>query len=546
MSALTILDTTTDEHLFAGWFRDRVTWSTWFVFLAALFGLPMTPDQLEVYRRCTGRADPPTAAATEGWLICGRRAGKSFVLALVAVFLAVFREYRPYLAPGERATILIVATDRRQARTIFRYVRALLSVPLIGVKSKDHPGGLIERETADTFDLANRVTIEIGTASYRTTRGLTFAAVLGDELAFWPSDDAADPDYAVLDAIRPGLATIPGAMLLCASSPYAKRGALWDAFKRYFGKDGDVLVWRADTRTMNPTVPQGVIDRAIERDPASAAAEFGAEFRNDIAAFITREVVEAAVSPGVFERSRIAGVSYSAFVDPSGGVSDSMTLAVAHNETGRDGKRVVMLDAVREVKAPFSPDVAVSEFAKLLKSYGVSRVTGDRYSGEWAREAFRKAGIEYRPSALPKSDLYKDLLPRMNSGEIDLLDNSRIVAQLCGLERRTARGGRDSIDHAPGSHDDVANVLAGVVNVLSERNQTPTLRIQPGLIDVRLTRADTPSDAELYAPRPRAAEFVELRNLQTGTVLKFHRSDAREVLARPNTIYEPFNGGSAA
>ena len=35
------------------------------------------------------------------------------------------------------------------------------------------------------------------------------------------------------------------------------------------------------------------------------------------------------------------------------------------------------------------------------------------------------------------------------------------LAQLCGLERRTARGGRDSIDHAPGGHDDLANAVAG-------------------------------------------------------------------------------------
>ena len=63
-------------------------------------------------------------------------------------------------------------------------------------------------------------------------------------------------------------------MLLSASSPYAQRGALFDAFKRHYGKDGDpVLVWKAPTRTMNSTVPQRVIDAAMESDPAAAAAE---------------------------------------------------------------------------------------------------------------------------------------------------------------------------------------------------------------------------------------------------------------------------------
>jgi hypothetical protein len=35
-----------------------------------------------------------------------------------------------------------------------------------------------------------------------------------------------------------------------------------------------------------------------------------------------------------------------------------------------------------------------------------------------------------------------------------------------GLERRTARGGKDSIDHAPNAYDDLANSVAGVVAAL--------------------------------------------------------------------------------
>ena len=79
-----------DEQLFAPWFR-RGEWSAWFAFLAALFALPMSGEQLALYRRCTGREQPPRQRCAEAWLVCGRRAGKSFVLALVAVFLACFQ-----------------------------------------------------------------------------------------------------------------------------------------------------------------------------------------------------------------------------------------------------------------------------------------------------------------------------------------------------------------------------------------------------------------------------------------------------------------------
>jgi hypothetical protein len=123
------------------------------------------------------------------------------------------------------------------------------------------------------------------------------------------------------------------------------------------------------------------------------------------------------------------------------------------------------VDAVREVKPPFSPESVVGEFSALLKSYRVSKITGDRYAGDWPRERFREHGISYEPAQKSKSDLYRDLLPVINSCMLDLLDDARLLTQLVGLERRTARGGRDSIDHAPGAHDDLANAMAGLAAV---------------------------------------------------------------------------------
>jgi Terminase large subunit, T4likevirus-type, N-terminal len=446
--------------------RDRTTWSAWRAFLAALFGLPMSEAETDLFRGCTGRTLAPATAFTEAWLVCGRRAGKSFVLALIAVFLAVFKDWRPYLATGERATCLIIATDRKQARVIFRYVRGLLSIPMLAPS--------IEREAAEAIDLNNRVSIEISVASYRTTRGYTLAAVLCDELAFWRTDDSAEPDYAILDALRPGLGTLPGAMLLCASSPYAQSGALFDAFRRYHGRDdAPVLVWKAPTRVMNPTFPQAIIDAAMDRDIASATAEYLAEFRTDVQAFVAREAVEACVSRGLFERAPVPDVRYFAFVDPSGGSSDSMTMAIAHVEGD-----VAILDCVRERKPPFSPEAVVAEFADVLRAYRCS-ARGDRYAGEWPREAFRKHGIEYLPASKVKSEIYVSLLPAINSRRCDFLDNERLIAELCGLERRTARGGRDSIDHRPGAHDDLCNAVAGAIVSALEANSNTVAWVAP-------------------------------------------------------------------
>jgi hypothetical protein len=276
----------------------------------------------------------------------------------------------------------------------------------------------------------------------------------------------------VIAAIRPAMATIPGTKLLCASSPYAIRGALYDAYKRHHGKDGDpILVWKASTRAMNATVPQSEVDEAMERDAASASAEWMAEFRADVADFIPRDVVLACVEAGVRERPPSYTHRYFSFTDPSGGSVDSMTAAIGHVE----GNGIVV-DAVREILAPFDPESATDEFVQLFQSYGIRVTNGDRYASAWVSQSFEKRRIEYRHSEVAKSGLYHNLLPHLNGRTIKLLDHPRSINQICSLERRTARGGRDSIDHSPQAHDDVANAIAGLAYVAINRREVPVAR----------------------------------------------------------------------
>jgi len=451
---MNILEAMDDPELFAPHFRGD-TWHAWKAWLAALFALPMTDDQVEIYQRHTGRESAPTAPFTEAELIVGRRGGKSRVLSLVAVFLACFKDYTPYLAPGEVATIGVIASDRKQARSIFRFTVGLLKA--VGMLEP-----LIVEATGETIALTNRVVIEIATASFRATRGYTYAAVLADETAFWRSDDNnANPDIEIFRALRPGMSSIPGAILLNASSPYRRAGLLWTTYQRHYGKDdARVLVWQASTADMNPGIDPAIIAEAYEDDPESAASEYGAEFRTDIADFISRAIVEACVEPGCYERPHAnAAGKYSAFVDAAGGSGqDSMTLGIAHASVNGP-----VLAALRERKPPFSPDDVVNEFADLMRAYGIRTAESDKWGGDWVGEAFRKRGIRVVPCAKPKSDLYREVLPLLNGRRCNLPDNPRLISQLCALERRTARGGRDSIDHPPNGHDDVANAAVGAL-----------------------------------------------------------------------------------
>ena len=150
---MNILQAIADPNLFAAWFKDHETWAAWRVFLAALFGLPIEDEAL--YAACTGGRPLPTQQAREACLIVGRRGGKSFICSLVAVYLAAFRIYQ--LAPGERGIVMLLAADRRQARVLFRYVKAFIE----GVAMLRQ---MVENITADAIELNNGITIEIHTA----------------------------------------------------------------------------------------------------------------------------------------------------------------------------------------------------------------------------------------------------------------------------------------------------------------------------------------------------------------------------------------------
>jgi hypothetical protein len=280
-----------------------------------------------------------------------------------------------------------------------------------------------------------------------------------DECAFWYSDEASsNPDTEILKALRPSMLTIPDSLLIAISSPYAKRGILWDAFESHYGKnEGRRLVWKADTETMNPAVDRGEIEQAYQDDPAMARAEFGAEFREDLESYVGAEALARVTVAGRSTLPWEAGLPHYAFVDVAGGSGvDSMALCVV---VGRQGKTAVA--RVAEWRPPFSPEQAVQQAAEILAEYRLKQVTGDSYAKEWPVERFAAHGITYRPADQVRSDYYEAFLPMINSHRVELLDHPRSLRQLAALERRTSLSGRPVVGHPPRGHDDLANVIAG-------------------------------------------------------------------------------------
>jgi hypothetical protein len=400
-----------------------------------------------------------TPRVREFCAICGRGSGKSRIVALLATFYAS-REYRT--APGEFIFVGIFAPDRKQAAITFRYVVGLLkSVPALAA--------LIVAEQKDSIELSNHVVVEVITASTTAPRGRAYVLAIIEECAFLPTDASANPDVELVRAITPALARVPGSLLAIVSSPYARRGVLFAKWKQHLDAPADdVLLVQAATTALNPTFDKTAVAKALAEDPASASAEYLAQFRSDIESFVDRDALEACIVRGRHELPPVSTFTYDAVVDPSGGSADSFALAVGHRDT-RHGQTIAVVDALREVRPPFSPAAVVQQLAQLLQMYRITAVAGDRYGGEFPRELFREHRITYALLEKAKSDYYVDALALLNSGQVDLLDHPRTTTQIASLERRTARGGRDSIDHPPGGHDDLANVVCALAVRLAAR-----------------------------------------------------------------------------
>jgi hypothetical protein len=455
-----IIQAIEDVNVFGSLFKRPETWQRWRTFLKGAFGLGMAQEEAEVFRRFTGRQEPPSTQAKEIFCISGRRSGKSFISALVASYLAVLVDWQAYLGPGEQAFVLCLGADMRQAAILLGYIKAIFELPALR--------GLVEEALAWELRLKNGIRVEVRSCSYRLLRGYAAAAVLADEACFWRVE-GLNPAAEIFTSVRPMLATLPGSMLMVTSSPYSKAGPVWEAYRDRFGKDDpEVLVWRSGTRDMNETVPAEVVERTLREDYAAAQAEWLGVFRADLESYLATEQIEAVVIADRFELPRVEGVRYASFCDPSGGQRDAMTLAVAHKDEA--GK--VVLDKLVAVHPPFAPLSVVDQFVEVLKDYGVGEITADKYSGAWCSSAFEERGLRFRPSELSKSQIYYEAMPLIAQGSVELLDDRGLIKELRQLERRTGRG-QDIIDHPAGLFDDRANAAMGALLLASKKETRP-------------------------------------------------------------------------
>lgn len=421
----------------------------------------MTAAEQKVFRHLTGRSiyNPPLGGWFEFLLIVGRQAGKSWITAVMAAFYGVTASKSP--DKTDRFIALVAQDSRSTTRVLFGYIKAIFETLQLFMAE-------VESMTVDTIRLKNGIIIAVYPCRPAALRGIRAILVICDELAFFTSTENFPVDREILRAVRPTLATT-GGKLIILSSPYGQSGALWDLHRKHHGRDDSaVLSFKASAPELNPTLPTDYLIRMQEDDPEAYLSEVLGEFRSGLSTFLDPQAIQDCVAVGVLERVPITGIHYHTFCDPSGGRHDRFTLAIAHEENGK-----AIIDAIRAWMPPFNPSGVVSEVADLLKTFGIYECSGDRYSAEFVAEQFRLNGITCTASDLDRSRLYLELLGPINSQQVELLDHAELLRELRGLERRRGTSGRDRIDHRNGSRDDIANSVAGVVNLAQKQKPVP-------------------------------------------------------------------------
>ena len=470
----------------------------WLTCIRALTGRKITSKYgRELVQKCMGvdASTLPRKPRKKNLLLVGRRGGKSFLASLLGAHIAVFSGKERYLARSEVGMVAIIAPSKKQARKTMQFLRMAFDAPMLKQK--------IVNETANGFLLSNNVEVSVLTGNPSLVRGWSLLAAIVDECCHFQTDaeEKKTSDVEIIRAVTPGLLNARGS-LYAISSPYIEDGWAYRTWERCWGKpDADTFVWRADCLTMNPTLTLEDIEEEMAADPEAARSEFFAEWRQSISAWLSREEVLAAVAKGRRELMPRRDKKFVAYIDIASGAArgDDAVAAVGR----REGGKVILYKLIR-YRPPFNPLEVIRLMCRELKNdWGIQKVTGDFYGGQFTPQTFAANGIRYRKAELNSSQLLNEFGKRLRSNEVELLDDEDLIKQACQLVRKCTPGQDvEKISHPAGGHDDLVVATAGLVQACaSPKRRVGAFSLED---DNRSSRYDDQDDGQEYTfvPRP--------------------------------------------
>jgi hypothetical protein len=428
--------------------------------LRLMYGLPLTPEQAEIAHEATGLKEFEPRTYRTAFLCCGRRSGKSTRIGSNLVVFESCVNKHPIPA-GERGTVLLIGPTERQARHTFRIIEQkirrspTLNRLIVGVRSSPNES---------VIELSNGIDISVVAANAKHVRGVNVVACILEEACFFrDSETGAFNLEEIINAVRPGMLTVHDSRMCIVSSPWAQVGYAWSLY-RDREKTPDILVWRAPSWVMNPTLDAAELERERQRNESYWRREYAAEWVTAANALLPSDLVEKCVARGVVEFPPKPDFLHCVSLDPSS-KGDDFALCVSHAEAD-----VIIIDYVKAWRAPgrgryIDYNVVIPHIIDTMTRYNAPKAWSDQVSAAAIAAALSKAGFEFQQTttfgtkAAPK---FQTLRQKIVSGELVLPDDRELVEQLKALEEILADGGRSTVEARTGKDDKAVCVALAV------------------------------------------------------------------------------------
>jgi hypothetical protein len=425
--------------------------------LKAMYGLALTGQEFDLYRQLTGNPVEFEACVEKHdavWAI-GARGGKSTLASVIALYEATRDKWKKYLQDGEVGYAVITATRQKQAEDI-------IGASCARLLENSRIAHMIRESWSTTLMLSNGMCVASYPCNSTAARGLPIFLLIFDELAHYRTE-GAKADETIYSALRPRQAQFPGAKCLKISTPAAKMGLFWDEFNQGFQVPGRLTI-QAPSRVVNPLIPQEFIDSEYQRDPDNAEREFGAQFAEQVNAYLSFDRLnECFTLVGDLLPDRRH--RYFGGIDQSGlSGRDRFAFAIAHKDDG-----AVFVDVTRAWDTT-DGGLILAEVKSLAHDYGLDSVTIDRYGAGWVQQALENIGLEVQlREALP--NVYQNFKSLVLANAVRLPDEKSLRDGLARTQAYYGRNNSLSISHerSVAGHADLADAVVTAVWVASSR-----------------------------------------------------------------------------
>ncbi len=453
--------------------------------LKAIYAEPLTSNELDAYREMDDCHDAPRPEGyTKVAAICGTRGGKSDFASTIAAFeCARWGDVlRDMLMPGQKATGIIIAENKKQGGIVRGYIEgALKTLEGKGFSMLKVTEGQTRSVTEQVIKLEAPIEIVIYPCNKASVRGCTGFFFIGDEIAWWQSAEGAyNQDSEVMKAVRSRFATLsrlrPKQIMI--SSPNEESGVLYEAYVKR--ENSRTLVVKAPTQMLNPSIDLEFLADELEEDSVAYARDYDAEFQppGGGSNFLAKEIVDQCVRDKPIQILPKAGTFYKAAIDAAFKV-DRFALAISHLEA--DGEHAP-IDHIRfwtpQPKIPLDPDVVVVEICDELKSYGIDKVFADQFADVPLQKLFAKNGIKLvlrEHTAGAAIEMFKNLRGALRGALTSIPDIKEVKTELKGLVTSKTRATKVTHIGAPnlkGRYDDNAKAIALVLQETLPKKKT--------------------------------------------------------------------------